>query len=260
MNEGPIQKVADAAQEIAKAAEKLTSFMIAVVGAPLEQVSGSIDDRIRLYRYRNLLKIQDQVEQLHAERRLSGKTVPIPPKFAIPIMDAASFEDDENLQTLWSRLIANATDPQHQDQYHPAFKDVLQQLSSDEAIILTALSRREGFPILFEQRESTRTNRTWASSKQDSTELWNQFEKFCGQLSLKNQENAAGYLDNLLRLRLVEHVARETQKLRSDGLRTISMDMDTVDPAEGLELRIDRVEFISATRLGIQFFDLCVRK
>ena len=96
MNEGPIQKVADAAKEIAKAAEKLTGFMITVVGAPLEQVSGALDDRIRLFRYKNLLKIQDQVEAIPLAEKgtlpfLSTSRFSISDCFAVPRFSAPAY-------------------------------------------------------------------------------------------------------------------------------------------------------------------------
>jgi hypothetical protein len=63
---------------------------------------------------------------------------PVPDKIAIPILDAASLEDDETLQEKWAGLLASAADPASRDIVHPSFPEMLKTFSPQEAKFLDA--------------------------------------------------------------------------------------------------------------------------
>ena len=109
---------AKAAQEIAKATGKaieavqgLGGFLKDVFGSSLRELGGAFYDRAVVYRYLNWLRLLEKVEHIHQMRRNAGKTVPIPLRYAIPILERVSLEDEESLQDMWAGLIANASDP-----------------------------------------------------------------------------------------------------------------------------------------------------
>jgi len=138
---------AKAAQEIAKAtgkaielAQKVGGFLNKVVGDAAAELGGAIHDWARLFRYKNLLRLQDKVEEIHAARKLQGRNIPIAPRFAIPLLQAASEEDDESLQNMWAALIANATDPETQLEPRKIFTDILSSLEPLDAEILRYLA------------------------------------------------------------------------------------------------------------------------
>lgn len=115
MNE--IEEPSKAVAEVAKfgtttveASVKLGGFFAKVLGEPFQDAVGLLGDRLKLYRYQNQVVIMDKVNKTLDERGVS-KTKPIPPKFAIPIMEYASLEEDESLQDMWCNLIANSLDP-----------------------------------------------------------------------------------------------------------------------------------------------------
>jgi len=140
-------ETAKAAQDIAKTtgkalevAERVGSFLNKILGDAIAEVGGAIHDWARLYRYKNLLRLQDKVEEIHRERKLQGKSVPVPPRFAIPLLQAASQEDDESIQDMWAGLIANATDPDKHLEPKKIFTDILSSLEPIDATILKYLS------------------------------------------------------------------------------------------------------------------------
>ncbi len=108
--------------------EKLGGFLSKVFGSTLIELGTTLHDWARMFRYQNLLRIQDKVESIHSARSLQGKTVPIPPRYAIPLVQRASEEDSESLQDMWAGLIANATDPTRQLDMNKIFIDVLSSM------------------------------------------------------------------------------------------------------------------------------------
>lgn len=255
MNDGPLQRGANALVDVADTAKKVSEFLIKVIGQPLEQASGMLDDQLRLYRYKNLLNLQDKIEAIHKARKLAGKTIPIPPRFAMPILEAAALEDDESLRILWARLLANATDPNHIEPYHPAYCEILKQLSGDEALIMTAFANKSGFPILFEYREVA-SDGLPDQSRVYTGDISSQYEKFCRVLELKNKDAISTYMDNFIRLRLIEHPSREHQAIQRNPITGL-VGVDGVLP--DLYVETSRIENLTVTHLGIDFINCCIR-
>jgi hypothetical protein len=106
--EKAIETTAQAVQQLTpvvdKLSERLTGFLHKVIGAGAEELGGAFKDWAATFRYRNALKLADQVEKIHAERKLLGKTIPIPPRLAIPLLESATLEDDETLSEMWAGL------------------------------------------------------------------------------------------------------------------------------------------------------------
>jgi hypothetical protein len=67
----------------------------------------------------------------------------VPPKILFPLLEGASFEEDENLHDMWAALLANAASPGHAEKVRPAFISVLKQMSPDEARVLKWLHEHE---------------------------------------------------------------------------------------------------------------------
>lgn len=135
--------LSNSATEIAKAtgkaidlADKVGSFLNKIVGGATREVGAALHDWAQFYRYKNLLRLQDKVEEIHAARRLQGRTIPIAPRYAIPLLRAASEEDSEALQDLWAGLIANATDPAKRLDLRKIFIEILSSLEPMDAEIL----------------------------------------------------------------------------------------------------------------------------
>jgi hypothetical protein len=136
-----------AAQEVAKAAGKAIDlvrsaggFLDDVFGESLRQFGGVIADWVRYFRYRNLLTVMDKVQEIHESRATEGKMLPVPPQFALPLLDGASLESEPTIQELWAGLIANATDPNRAFRIKKVFVEILRGLEPLDAKILECLS------------------------------------------------------------------------------------------------------------------------
>jgi hypothetical protein len=97
-----------------------------------------------------------------ARERLRDRGVadPEPPslKYAIPIFQAAADEENEELQDLWSRLLAAAMDPNRRDAMRQSFIQVGKQLDPMDALVLKAV--REAGVTSWEPNR-----RSWVASK-----------------------------------------------------------------------------------------------
>lgn len=134
------QEVAKTAAKAIEATEKLGGFLTKVVGGTLVELGGTLQDWAKYFRYKNLLNIQDRFEEIHASRQLDGKATPIPPRYAIPLIQRASEEDDEIIQELWAALIANATDPNKHLDLKKVLLDVVASLEPLDVRILRHLN------------------------------------------------------------------------------------------------------------------------
>jgi hypothetical protein len=152
MTRPPYEKAAEesakAAQDLAALGDKvldktsvLGNFLHTVIGPGIEHLGGAFNDWARTYRYERALKLADRVEQIHRERHLKGKTVPIAPRLAIPLLDQATLENDETLGEMWAGLIANSTDPNRHVEARRSLVHLLSELEPIDALVLREIQR-----------------------------------------------------------------------------------------------------------------------
>jgi hypothetical protein len=144
-----MKEEAEAVKEIVKttgkaidAGVKLGGFFRLVLGDTAIELGGVVNDWTKYFRYKNLLKIQDKVFDLHAKRKFEGKTIPIPPRYAIPLIQNASQEDDDDIQSLWAGLVANATDPNKRLNINKIYIEILSSLEPIDVQIMIYFSKQ----------------------------------------------------------------------------------------------------------------------
>jgi hypothetical protein len=130
-----------AAPEIAKGAGALAAAIpfTAVVKRMLGPAADEMwRDQIRVYRYGRQLKLLEKAERMAREAGFTPQAVP--PKILFPLLEGASFEEDENLHDMWAALLANAASPENGEKVRPGFIAILKQMAPDEAKLLRWLS------------------------------------------------------------------------------------------------------------------------
>ena len=130
-----VQEVAELGKKGFDAAEKAGVFVAKVFKEPLEEISGLITDNLRFVRWKRLVKMSDEVNQIHKDKGINS-TRSVPPKIALPIFENSSLEDDPSIQSLWSHLLANAMDPEFSDDIRYGFIDIIKSLTSYEVKLL----------------------------------------------------------------------------------------------------------------------------
>jgi hypothetical protein len=80
------------------------------------------------------------------ERGIEGALRIVPPKLALPIIENASLEEDDEMQDLWANLLASAVDPDFKGGIRSAFIEIIKQLEVVDVHTLNAIfeeSRRK---------------------------------------------------------------------------------------------------------------------
>jgi hypothetical protein len=174
-----------------------------------------------------------------------------------PTVEALRFAgSDPPLRQLYVNLLAASMDKETAHKAHPAFVEIIKQLSPDEARVVALLSRERALPLgtvghgpvlLLTRKLSTLR---WASTiGQDA--------------GCEHAELTASYLVNICRLGLAE-LRDETALIESLDYHCV-MDLPVVKAAVGElvgqgEQAVAEKEALSLTELGRQFCDACVSR
>jgi hypothetical protein len=110
------KEAAKAVQEVAKAASKgidaataMGGFIANYVRGPIEQGLGIFEDKLRYARWERQQRLMQRAEAFLVERGLSAPPNGVATKFVVPLLQAASLEEDDQLQDLWAHLLVNAS-------------------------------------------------------------------------------------------------------------------------------------------------------
>ena len=141
-----VTETAKAAQEVAKTAGKgmeagreLGRFVARFIGGPLEQASGIAEDKLRYMRWERQVRLMKRAEEFLDQQGLQAPTRSVPMKVAIPIFEAASMEDDDELQDIWARLLVNAADADSGADVTRSLVSVLRDFGALEVQLLQAI-------------------------------------------------------------------------------------------------------------------------
>jgi hypothetical protein len=118
----------------------LTKKVLEPVGGLIKRIAGPLADEVgeslalvaRPYRIKLSLKMFQKTQRMLEEAGLTPQAVP--PRLFLPMVEAASIENDEDLHTKWSALLATAASSP--DRVHPSFIEILKQLTPDDARLL----------------------------------------------------------------------------------------------------------------------------
>lgn len=137
-----VKEIAVTTGKAIDAGMKLGGFFRLVLGDAAIELGGVVKDWATYFRYNNLLKIQDKVFKLHKKRKLEGKTIVIPLRYAIPLIQNASQEDNDDIQSLWAGLVANSTDPNKRLNIQKIYIEILSSLEPIDVQIMLYFSKQ----------------------------------------------------------------------------------------------------------------------
>jgi hypothetical protein len=134
-----IQEVAKATRTGIEATKQLGGFVSRIINEPVEAVVGILSDRLQFIRAERQLRLAERWREILKERRIEGSLRIVPPKFALPIIENASLEEDDELQDLWANLLASAVDLNFKGEMRSAFIEIIKQLEVVDVHILNAI-------------------------------------------------------------------------------------------------------------------------
>jgi len=148
------EEVAKAVKEAAKlgkvsfeTAQKIGSFFERVFKEPFAELSGIITDRLKFIRWQRLSKMADDVNHILQSSGATDSRA-VPPKLALPIFEESSLEENDELHILWSKLLANAMNPNFKNELRYGFIDMIKNITPIDARILDGFYeqlRKQGY-------------------------------------------------------------------------------------------------------------------
>lgn len=143
-----VEEVAKTTGKAIDAAREAGGFIARFVSGPLEQGIGIFEDRLKYMRWERQVRYMQRSQEFLARAGLEFPTRPVPLKLAIPLMQGASLEEDDDLQDRWAALLVNAANASFQAEIRRSYAAILEQLTPLDACILDVL-----YDIPFEQSQ-----------------------------------------------------------------------------------------------------------
>ncbi|UTW56690.1 Abi-alpha family protein [Kordiimonas sp. SCSIO 12610] len=143
-----IVESAKAIQEVAKTTGKAIdglqssgSFFGKIFGGLVEDGVGIVADKVKFMRFERAAELASKAEKILEERGIGEDdlTKAVPPKTAIPLIENATLEDDDNLHDLWAKLLANAMDPNMSIEVNRIHVSLLKELEQIDVMILNTI-------------------------------------------------------------------------------------------------------------------------
>lgn len=135
---------AKAIEETAKTTGKgidLITQIGSVIAPPIKEGIGILHDAILYKRWEIQQKLNDKIIRKQKEMGNEYTAKNIEFKLAVPLFEAATLEEDEYMQELWTNLLINASYEESNVELNRTFIDVLERLNSFEAKILMEIYR-----------------------------------------------------------------------------------------------------------------------
>lgn len=146
-----ITEVAKAEQETQKTHQRALellghtgNFLNGVFSPAAQELGRLMGDQMRFWRFKNLVRILGKAQTYVEERGLKPEQVrALGFGEGILLLEASSLEEDDTIQDLWARLMANAVDPERRTKPEKVYVDLLKSISGREGALLELIERIE---------------------------------------------------------------------------------------------------------------------
>ena len=165
-------------------------------GSALISFGDMLDDQMKLWRFRNLLGIRDKVDRIRSERHIPDDLLQaLPFGDAMRTLDAASQEDEDDVQELWARLIVRVTTSSERPRINKLHVELLRSLTPADSALLELL-----YPSIAGRRFKT-VEEINAFSVEMNAKAEAKWRKF-------SEHDCAVSVQNLIRLRCITATPR----------------------------------------------------
>jgi hypothetical protein len=101
-------------------------------------------------------RLADRVRNILIEKGVSGPTRKIPLGVAVPLLENATLEEDDDLQEVWARLLVNGGDASSGIELRRAFVSVLAEMASLDVRNLAQIPSPQRTPLIYQAGASSR--------------------------------------------------------------------------------------------------------
>jgi len=180
------------------------------------------------------------------------------PYVAVPALQAISYSmDNEEIRNMYANLLASSMSEKVKNDVHPAFVEIIKQLSPDEARILKFLFNGVGNEPIIHLRLVDKNTHGGVAVIRNFTQLFRKVEN----LEQKDYNKVAILLDNLSRQKLIEiHEgsyltdSKRYEPLEQDG---IVLSFKNQKISDNQKWNIEKT-YLDLTYLGKSFCQICI--
>jgi Abortive infection alpha len=122
------EATAKASKEAIQASRELGHF----IRGPAGEILGMLEDHFRVVRFERQVRLWDRVHNILIEKGMPGPTRKIPLNIAVPLLENATLEEDDDLQEVWARLLVNGGDANSRTELRRAFVSVLAEMTAPD--------------------------------------------------------------------------------------------------------------------------------
>jgi hypothetical protein len=273
-NENKIRDAADAVKGIVEAVpiyQDAVQPAVKEIGTALQTVAKSIHIVLApisglVWGYERITAYLDTTLSERLKRVPPERLITPSPVVAVPVLQALLYTaQEEDLRELFANLLATSMDKETARKAHPAFVELIRQLTPDEARLLRYLATRDGFkndvvypmgfPIV-----SVFMHQSSDGARQPYTTTFGDLPTEAGCIHTDLFES---YLDNLCRLGLLEvrdrtYLSETNEDELYKPLREKVGDLNSVFRTRGEGHADYMEEFAIFTSLGCLFRDACI--
>ncbi|OAA93537.1 Abi-alpha family protein [Clostridium coskatii] len=131
-----VEEVAKTAGKAIDLAQSFGSFISKFISGSVEQGMGIFEDKLKYMRWERQVRLMQKANEFMKEIGLDEPNKPIKLKFAIPLLQGATVEDNDYLQDLWAKLLVNSSNKNSNVELTRIYIDILERLTPYEAKIL----------------------------------------------------------------------------------------------------------------------------
>ncbi|GGA06557.1 hypothetical protein GCM10008018_60530 [Paenibacillus marchantiophytorum] len=208
---------------------------------------------------KNIKKLSNELEKIQLE-----DVTTIPPELGVPILEKLSYTTNEEISNLFIQLLTKSSSTKTIHMAHPSYIKIIESISSDEAILLSFLSRRKtAIPVLRHKLFSKEIINGYETFSYIS--IHTSMLEFTNEINLLFINNFAVYIDNLIGLGLLEvnYTNFLPPESQYDEIDQKYRDSRSTDVTKIFNNDIhSRIEFdrgyVSLTQFGIAFIKACI--
>lgn len=230
-------------------------------GVPAEKVAGMVIDSAFeiFYRYYPRLK-EEALLEVHRMLEERLKSVPVEnivqpsPRIAVPALQNASITEETEIRELYANLLAGSMNKVVKNGVHPAYAEIIKQLSPDEAKILYYMKNHPTVPIINLRAEN---------KDLEGITVVSNFTNIGSLVGCEAPNRADEYLDNIERLGLLKNMgdlASLTDKNLYKPLKNNPYILSQMDQIrEKITLNIPKIKegYVELTNFGKAFCQVC---
>jgi hypothetical protein len=239
----------DSTQPSVKAVGDALGTVLEYITIPKYYFKG-VSEKARLTFENNMGDFKEKLSQKNPKL-----IIPVNPQIGVPIIEKLKYITNEEIADLFTTLLTKASFEETVNQAHPAFLQILDKLSVDEARILKHLVDKDYVPFL---------NITIKYNKSDGVKKFMHHATMLTDLvALSFPENINLYIDNLIVSGIFASagdVYKLDENLYNDILKKIHYKemRDSVIEMENIEDLLVKKGYFQITDLGQAFIKACI--